>query len=98
VATDLEGNPELVTHGVTGLLVPPRRADALARALLQIIADRPAACAMALEGQRRVEAQFSTAVKVQRAEALYRRLLAEASTQQPVGDETRGHDAGEALE
>src|SRR5262249_9778353 len=28
VATDLEGNPELVVHGVTGLLVPPRRPDA----------------------------------------------------------------------
>src|SRR5204862_8170914 len=40
VATDLGGNPELVTHGVTGLIVPPRRADALARALLEIIADQ----------------------------------------------------------
>jgi glycosyltransferase involved in cell wall biosynthesis len=98
VATDLEGNPELVTHGVTGLLVPPRRADTLARALLEIIADRPAACAMALEGRRRVQARFSTAVKVERVEALYRRLLAEASTQQPAGHETRGHDVGEALE
>jgi glycosyltransferase involved in cell wall biosynthesis len=98
VATDLEGNPELVTHGVTGLLVPPRRADALARALLEILADRPAACTMALEGQRRVQARFSTAVKVERTEALYRRLLAEASAQQPAGHETRGHDAGAALE
>src|SRR5439155_745246 len=98
VATDLEGNPELVTHGVTGLLVPPRRADALARALLEIIADPPRACAMALEGRRRVQARFSTAVKVERTEALYRRLLAEASAQQPAGDATRGHDATEALE
>ena len=78
VATDLEGNPELVTHGVTGLLVPPRRPDALARALLENIADRPRACARAMEGRRRVEAMFSTAVKVERTEALYRRLLAEA--------------------
>ena len=98
VATDLEGNPELVTHGVTGLLVPPRRADALARALLEIIADPPRACAMALEGRRRVQARFSTAVKVERTEALYRRLLAEASAQQPAGHETRGHDTGAALE
>ena len=98
VATDLEGNPELVIHGVTGLLVPPRRTDALARALLEIIADRPAARAMAMEGHRRVEANFSTAVKAQRIEALYRRLLAKASAEQPVGHETRGHDAGKALE
>jgi len=45
-----------------------------------------------------VQARFSTAVKVERTEALYLRLLAEASAQQPVGHATRGHDAGEALE
>jgi len=57
----------------------PRRC--LARALLEIITDRPRACAMAMEGHRRVEANFSTAVKAQRIEALYRRLLAEASAE-----------------
>src|SRR5262249_32462136 len=66
VATDLEGNPELVEHRVTGLLVPPRRPDVLARALLEIVADRQRACAMAMEGRRRVEAGFSLAVKVER--------------------------------
>jgi len=75
VATDLEGNPELVTHRVTGLLVPPRRPDVLARALLEVVADRQRACAMAMEGRRRVEERFSLAVKVERMEALYHRLL-----------------------
>lgn len=75
VATALEGNPELVTHGVTGLLVPPRRPDALASALLELIKDPARARAMAQEGHRRVTAMFSTAVKVERTEALYRRLL-----------------------
>ncbi len=79
VATDIEGNPELVTHGVTGLLVPPRRPDALARAVLEIIADRRRALAMAMVGRSRVESTFSTAVKVQRTEALYGRLLEQAS-------------------
>jgi glycosyltransferase involved in cell wall biosynthesis len=60
---------------VTGLLVPPRRPDVLARALLDVVADRPRACAMAMEGRRRVEARFSLAVKLERTEALYRRLL-----------------------
>ena len=75
VATDVEGNPELVTHGLTGLLVPPRRPDVLARAVLEVIGDRQRACAMAMEGRRRVEERFSLAVKVERTEALYRRLL-----------------------
>jgi len=109
VATDLEGNPELVTHGVTGLLVPPRRPDALARALLEIVADRPRARAMAMAGHSRVQSMFSTAVKVQRTEALYARLLCEtsphgnappaaaiASPSQAVGDQACGHEAGRA--
>jgi len=75
VATNLQGNPELVVHGVTGLLVPPRRPDTLASALLEVIADPSKACAMATEGRRRVERMFSTTAKLQQTEALYRRLL-----------------------
>jgi glycosyltransferase involved in cell wall biosynthesis len=79
VATDLEGNPELVTHGVTGLLVPPRRPDALARALVEIIEGPQRACEMAMEGRRRVETMFSTTVKVDKTETLYGRLLGHLS-------------------
>jgi len=75
VATNLEGNPELVTHGVTGLLVPPRRLDAVAWALMSLIRDPRKACAMAEHGRHRVETMFSTEVKVHRTEALYARLL-----------------------
>ena len=79
IATDLEGNPELVVHGTTGLLVPPRRPEALARAMLDIINDPVAACRMALAGHQRVNTEFSTARKVERTESLYRRLLSRPS-------------------
>jgi hypothetical protein len=46
---------------------------------LEIIADRRRALAMAMVGRSRVESTFSTAVKVQRTEALYGRLLEQAS-------------------
>ena len=39
VATAIEGNPELVRHEATGLLVPPRDPSALAEAILRLIAD-----------------------------------------------------------
>jgi glycosyltransferase involved in cell wall biosynthesis len=75
VAADLEGNPELVRHGETGWLVRPRDVEALAAAILAIAADRARARVMARAGRRLVEAAFSTRVKVERTEALYRRLV-----------------------
>ena len=40
VATDAGGIPDLVTHGVEGLLVPPADTIALAAALERVLADR----------------------------------------------------------
>jgi glycosyltransferase involved in cell wall biosynthesis len=73
----LEGIPELITDGETGLLVPPRNPEALAQAILRVIENPLRAQAMARAGRKRVEAHFSTAVKLQRTEALYARLLGE---------------------
>ena len=77
VASDLAGNPELVRDGVTGLLFPPRDVGALADAILRLAADPRRARAMGRAGRALVVAQFSTRVKVERTEALYRRLLEE---------------------
>ncbi len=74
IATDMEGHPELIVHGQTGLLVPAREPEALAAALVQLIEDPARAKAMAVAGRRRVEAHFSLAAKIQRTEALYRQL------------------------
>jgi L-malate glycosyltransferase len=75
IGTDIGGNPELVLHGRTGLLVPPRRPEVLASAMLETISDRGQAREMAREGLTRVQARFSTTVKTDRTEALYRSLL-----------------------
>ena len=75
IGTNIEGNPELVSHGKTGLLVPPRRPEALARAILETQQCLDVARAMAMEGQRRVRTSFSLAAKADRTEAFYRRLL-----------------------
>jgi glycosyltransferase involved in cell wall biosynthesis len=75
VGTDIEGNPELIVHGETGYLVAPRDASALAEAMVAMASDRERAAAMGRAGRARVERLFSTRIKVERTEALYRRLL-----------------------
>jgi len=75
IGTHLEGIPELIADGETGLLVPPRNPEALAQAILRMVENPSRARAMARSGRKRVEASFSTAIKLRRTEALYRRLL-----------------------
>ncbi len=77
IASDLEGNPELVVDGETGLLFPPRDVPALARVMLKMVEDRAFRDATARAGRKLVEAKFSTRAKLDATEALYRRLLAE---------------------
>ena len=77
VATDLEGMPELIADGETGLLVPPRNPEALAQAILRMLENPPRAKAMARAGRKRVEAQFSLTAKLDHTEALYTRLVDE---------------------
>jgi glycosyltransferase involved in cell wall biosynthesis len=40
IASDVGGIPELITHGQTGLLVPPGDADAFRSALLSVLHNR----------------------------------------------------------
>jgi glycosyltransferase involved in cell wall biosynthesis len=54
VASGISGIPELVDHGVTGLLVPPARADLLADALELLLSKPDARQRMADAGRQRV--------------------------------------------
>ena len=76
IGTNLEGIPELIADGETGLLVPPRNPEALAQAMLRTLENPTRAKAMARAGRKRVEDRFSMAIKIRRTEALYERLLA----------------------
>ena len=75
IGTELEGKPELIIDGETGYLVPPRNPEALAQAVLRMIENPARAKAMARAGRKRVETEFSLTAKIDRTEALYRRLL-----------------------
>ena len=75
VATAVGGVPDVVTDGVTGLLVPPDDPAALAQAVLATLADPAAAAARARAGRAAVE-PFTARQMLDEQHALYRRLLA----------------------
>jgi peptidoglycan/xylan/chitin deacetylase (PgdA/CDA1 family) len=70
VATAVGGNPELVQHGKTGYLVPPRDPDSMAAALLKLLTEPELRREMGVNGRTRVESEFSVARMVARYEDL----------------------------
>jgi glycosyltransferase involved in cell wall biosynthesis len=75
VATDIRGCRQVVDHGVSGLLVPVRDADALAKAIEELVDDPPRRRTMGEAGRRRAEAHFDDRQVIARTLAVYRRLL-----------------------
>jgi glycosyltransferase involved in cell wall biosynthesis len=72
------GLTETVVPGVTGLLVPPGDAAALAGALEQVLLLEPAQrAAMGRAGQARVRALYSTSALQSATLAVYERVLRE---------------------
>lgn len=58
VATEVGGIPEMIEDGVTGLLVPPRDAPALAAAITRLLEDHPLADTLARAGHDLVHERF----------------------------------------
>jgi glycosyltransferase involved in cell wall biosynthesis len=78
VATAVGGLPEAVIDGVTGLLVPPADADALADAILRLLDDPALARRLASQGRARVEQHFGIERFFEVTEGEYARALAAA--------------------
>ena len=71
VATDVDGNPETVSDGKTGLLVPPKNPEAMAQALLRLLRDSSLRAQMGEAGRDRIRQSLSLERMVQANEALY---------------------------
>jgi len=79
VATDVGGVAEVVRNGETGLLVPPRDPEALARAIGAQLVDTGAATRMAERALGLVRSQYRKERMVDETERLFARLVEQAA-------------------
>lgn len=78
VATDVPGCREVVRHGVTGLLVPPRQVQPLVGALLCLIRDARLRAEFGAAGRAMIEREFSEEKAIDDTFAVYAELLGHA--------------------
>ena len=75
VATEVGGNPELIVHEQTGLLVPPEDPVCLANAIIRLLSDRALRNQLGNRAQHRVATLFQIEQMLQKTEALYDSLI-----------------------
>jgi len=88
VATAVDGTPEVILDGKTGLTVPPGDAPALAAAIIRMLGEPDMRRAMAAEGRRWAMECFTQALQIEKTQELYIALLQPAS-QKNLSESTR---------
>lgn len=71
IATRVGGIPEVVTDGVTGILVNAQDRSAMTEAMLRLAGDAPLRWQMGVAGRRRVESDFEVSANVARLLEIY---------------------------
>jgi glycosyltransferase involved in cell wall biosynthesis len=93
IATRIAGIPELIEHGISGLVVPPGRSDLLADAIERVLANRAAAERMAEAGAEKVKRDYNLHKIAPQIAAIFRRYLeprAEAPRARAIDARARG--------
>ena len=75
VATNVGGNPEIVSDGVNGILVPPRDPAALSRSMVELIQQPELARRLGKAAREKVVRNYSLNHLLRRTEDLYISLL-----------------------
>ncbi len=75
VASRVGGIPDLVEHGINGLLVRPGNVQELAGALKKILNDEGLARKMGIRGRKRIKEKFDADVMAKSIEKVYQGLL-----------------------
>jgi glycosyltransferase involved in cell wall biosynthesis len=88
IATRVGGLPEVVEHGVTGLLVPPADPERLAAGIIALLDDADRRREMGAAGRLRLERQFTIATLLDRYTMVYERVLSPTKQESQI-DERR---------
>jgi glycosyltransferase involved in cell wall biosynthesis len=75
VASRVGGIPEVVEHGISGLLVRPGREDEIAQSCITLMDNYDFARHLGAAGRKRVEEQFSAKVMADKVAQVYRTLV-----------------------
>ena len=77
IATNVGGNPEIIYHNRTGILIPPKSPEYIAQAIINLLNNRNFAKKLGENGRKLVEDNFIFKNKVKETEQLYETLLTE---------------------
>ena len=94
VATRVGGLPDLIDDHKTGRLVPPRNADALASAVLDLLQSPHTARELGRNAQEFVRQRFAVRRLLGDMDHLYRQLLAEKAISVSVTEKLAGSEIG----
>ena len=75
IASDAGGMAEIIDHGRTGLLIPPRDPRALAAAIIELLRDPVRRTAIGLAAREHITAAFAPEVIAPLQEAIYLRAI-----------------------
>jgi glycosyltransferase involved in cell wall biosynthesis len=79
VASRVGGIPEVIDHGVNGILVPPGNVTELKQGLERLATNRSFASRLGEAGAAKVEAEFNATVMTERTARLYASLVTQGS-------------------
>jgi len=77
VATTVGSLPEIVDDGHTGLLVPPRDAQALADAIIRLLQDKPLRQQMGVNGHHKINTECAPDTVARQTLEVYQRAIDE---------------------
>lgn len=77
VGTPVGGIPEVLKHGETGFLVPPKNSERLAEAVIQVLRNPEEAASLGERGRELVSREFNVETMVRKIAAVYAEVLSE---------------------